>query len=342
MKLLTIAIPCFNSENYMRRCVDSLLPGGNDLEILIVDDGSYKDHTWDIAREYEKNYPGMVRAIHQENKGHGGAVNTGLQNAQGLYFKVVDSDDWLKTEDLITVMDMLRSVVGGNRILDALICNYVYEKQGEKKKKVIQYRRMFPVGEIFEWSEIRQLPQGHYMLMHSLIYRTQLLRECGLRLPEHTFYVDNLFAFEPLPHVRTLMYLDLNLYRYFIGREDQSVNEGFMCKHMDQQLRVNRRMIDYMVENRGKIVQNRKLRRYMINYLEIVTAVSSILLILTDTSESLQEKTDLWHYIKKKDLRLYLIMRNSLLGNGTNLPGRGGRKLSAEAYKLAQKYYGFN
>ena len=94
MKLLTIAIPCYNSQDYMRKCVDSLLIGGDDVEILIINDGS-RDRTAEIANEYEKNYPGIIRAIHKENGGHGSAVNAGMREARGLYFKVVDSDDWV-------------------------------------------------------------------------------------------------------------------------------------------------------------------------------------------------------------------------------------------------------
>ena len=94
MKLLTFAIPCYNSEAYMEKCIESLLPGGDDVEILIVDDGSH-DRTAEIADAYEKKYPGIIRAIHQENGGHGEAVNAGIRNATGLYFKVVDSDDWV-------------------------------------------------------------------------------------------------------------------------------------------------------------------------------------------------------------------------------------------------------
>ena len=97
MKLLSIAVPCYNSEDYMRHCIETLLPGGEDVEIIIVDDGSTKDRTAEIADEYAAKYPGIVKAVHQENGGHGEAVNTGLRNATGLYFKVVDSDDWLDT-----------------------------------------------------------------------------------------------------------------------------------------------------------------------------------------------------------------------------------------------------
>ena len=97
MKLLSITVPCYNSQDYMKNCVDSLLEGGNLVEILIVDDGS-KDDTAKIADEYAAKYPEIVKAIHQENGGHGEAVNTGLKNATGLYFKVVDSDDWVNKD----------------------------------------------------------------------------------------------------------------------------------------------------------------------------------------------------------------------------------------------------
>ncbi len=97
MKLLTFAVPCYNSEAYMENCIRSLLPGGEDVEIIIVDDGS-KDGTAAIADRYAAEYPTVIKAVHQENGGHGEAVNAGLRNATGLYFKVVDSDDWVNLE----------------------------------------------------------------------------------------------------------------------------------------------------------------------------------------------------------------------------------------------------
>ena len=129
MKLLTFAIPCYNSEAYMEKCIDSILIGGEDVEILIVDDGS-KDRTAEIADEYEKKYPTICRAIHQENGGHGEAVNTGIRNATGLYFKVVDSDDWVDPYAYIKILDKLREIVAGNETLDMFLANYVYEKEG--------------------------------------------------------------------------------------------------------------------------------------------------------------------------------------------------------------------
>ena len=72
MKILTIAIPSYNSMDYMRNCIESLLPGGEDVEILIVDDGS-KDETPAIADEYEAKYPGIIRACPKRIGREGGA-----------------------------------------------------------------------------------------------------------------------------------------------------------------------------------------------------------------------------------------------------------------------------
>ena len=103
MKLLSIAIPCYNSQDYMESCIESLLVGGEEVEILIVDDGS-SDRTAEIADDYARKYPTIVKAIHQENGGHGEAVNAGIRNATGLYFKVVDSDDWVNKEAYVQIL----------------------------------------------------------------------------------------------------------------------------------------------------------------------------------------------------------------------------------------------
>lgn len=341
MKLLTFAVPCYNSQGYMAKCVESLLIGGEDVEIIIVDDGS-TDRTAEIADEYERKYPSMIRVIHKKNGGHGSAVNAGLENAKGLFFKVVDSDDWVKENDYRQVLHTLRELAGGEKMPDMFICNFVYEKEGEKKHKVMRYRHALPQNEMFTWKDVRHFHKGQYILMHSVIFRTKLLRDCGLKLPEHTFYVDNLFVFEPLPFVRNMYYMDVNFYRYYIGREGQSVNETIMISRIDQQIKVNKIMVDYMTDNRAKLKANRKMRVYMTNYLEIITTVSSVLLIRGGTNEHLEKKKELWNYIKQKDKRLYIRLRYSILGHSMNLPGKGGRKISVEGYRICQRFFKFN
>lgn len=338
MKILSIVVPCYNSEAYMEKCINSLLTGGDEVEILIVDDGS-KDGTGKIADDYQERYPEIVRAIHQENGGHGAAVNTGIRNATGLYFKVVDSDDWVDKEAYEKILSTLEDLIRSSEKVDMVISNFVYEKQGAKRKKIMSYRSFFPEEQIFSWNEVKHLRKGKYILMHSVIYRTKLLIDCGLQLPEHTFYVDNLFVYQPLPYVKKMYYLDVNFYRYFIGREDQSVNEQVMITRIDQQLKVNKMVIDAYDMRK---IQNSKLRKYMTYYLDILMAVSSIMLIRSGTEENLEKKKDLWQYLKKKDYSLWLKIRNGITGSAMNLPGRSGRATSVAVYKLAQKIYGFN
>lgn len=338
MKLLTITVPCYNSQAYMRKCVDSLLEGGERVEILIVDDGS-KDDTAKIADEYEAKYPDIVRAIHQENGGHGEAVNTGMRNAAGLYFKVVDSDDWVNKEAYHQILDKLEELVKGPETLDMMISNFVYEKQGAKRKKVMKYTKYMPEGKIFNWNEMGRMPIGKYILMHSVIYRTGLLRDCKLELPKHTFYVDNLFVYQPLPYVKTMCYLDVNFYRYFIGREDQSVHEDVMIRRIDQQLLVNRLMIDTLAKTK---ISDKHIKRYMLRYLDIIMAVSSVMLIRSGTEENMEKKKDIWRYLKNADICIYRKLYLGILGRGVNLPGKRGQKMTVALYKVAQKFYGFN
>lgn len=341
MKLLSVAIPCYNSEGYMRKCIDSLLVGGEDVEILIVNDGS-EDGTQAIGEEYQEKYPTIVKLINKENGGHGSAVNTGLSNATGIFFKVVDSDDWVQESAYQKILETLRELIGGEQVLDMLVSNFVYEKVGEEKKKVMAYRHALPKNCVFTWDEVKHFHTGQYILMHSVIFRTKLLRDCNLRLPEHTFYVDNIFVFEPLPYVKNIYYLDVNFYRYFIGRDDQSVNEQVMISRIDQQLKVNKLMIDYLANLKPKAMKNKKLKHYMITYLDIITTVSSIMLIRSGTEENLTKKKELWKYLQQKDTYLFRKLRFGLLGSSMNLPGKGGRKISVEGYKICRRFFKFN
>lgn len=338
MKLLSIVIPSYNSEAYMEHCIESLLVGGEDVEIIVVDDGS-EDRTGEIADAYAARHPSIVRAVHQENGGHGEAVNAGIRNASGLYFKVVDSDDWVDEDAYRQVLATLKELSGGNTVLDMLISNFVYEKEGAKRKKVMKYTGTLPENRIFGWNDAKHFRKGQYILMHSVIYRTQLLRECGLELPKHTFYVDNLFVYVPLPYVKNMYYLNVDFYRYFIGREDQSVNEKVMIQRIDQQIKVNKMMVEAV--DLWKL-PNRRLRKYMFNYLEIITVVSTIMLIRSGTKENLQKKRELWKYLKEYDIRLFWHLRNGIMGQAMNLPGKSGRKISVAAYKISQKVVGFN
>ena len=338
MKLLSIAVPCYNSQDYMAHAIESLLPGGEQVEILVVDDGS-KDDTARIADDYQRRYPGIVKAIHQENGGHGDAVMTGLKNASGLYFKVVDSDDWADEKAYPKILETLKGFSEPDKQIDLLVSNYIYDKAGAAHKHVMSYHHALPQHRVFGWEETRHFRKGQYMLMHSVIYRTQLLRECGMTLPKHTFYVDELYVYVPLKNVEKMYYLNVDFYHYFIGRDDQSVQEQVMIKRIDQALLVNRLLVSevdpYEVDDAHK-------RRYMLNFLEIVTTVSSVLLTKSGTEENLQKKKELWAFIQKENPRVYRRLRYSLLGRLLHLPGRFGRGITIGGYKICQKIFGFN
>ena len=175
--------------------------------------------------------------------------------------------------------------------------------------------------------------------MHSVMYRTELLKMCRLELPKHTFYVDNIYVYYPLPHVKTFYYVNVNFYRYFIGRDGQSVNEQNMIKRIDQQIFVTKTMINMYQMNK---IANIKLRGYMINYLAIMMTVSSIIAIRSKNPENLVKKKELWGYLKHKDPKVYTKIRYGILGQTMNLPGKPGRKVSSLAYTVANRIFGFN
>ena len=322
----------------MEKAINSILPAGEDAEILIVNDGS-TDKTKKIGKHYAEKFPSIVKVINKENGGHGDAVNSGLSHATGKYFKVVDSDDWVDEDSLHKILEFLKELEEEDKEIDMLISNYVYEKEGAAHKKCIHYRNVLPQDEVFTWDDVGRFRLDQYILMHSVIYRTSMLKLSQMTLPKHTFYVDNIYVYYPLPYVRKIYYLDVDFYRYFIGREDQSVNEKVMISRIDQQIFVTKTMIDmYHLKN----ISSKKLRHYMVNYLAIMMTVSSILMIRSKKQENLEKKKELWGYLKKKDLKTYLRIRYGILGQTMNIPGRSGRKISSLAYSVARRLIGFN
>lgn len=341
MKLITFAVPCYNSAAYMDKCIQSLLSGGDEVEIILVDDGSTKDDTPEICDRYARQYPDIVRVIHQPNGGHGEGVNQGLRHASGMYYKVVDSDDWLNTAALKTMLSRLRELSLGPAPLDLMICNYVYEHVADNTSHIMGYKNVFPVNQIFSWKDCGSFYPSQYLLMHSVIYRTELLRQCGLELPKHTFYVDNIFVYYPLPAVKRMYYMDLDLYRYFIGRQDQSVNESVMVQRVDQQILVTRLMFGYYNLRQLKI-QQPQLARYMFRYLSMMLTICSTLLNLDGSAEALDKKRDLWSELLSGHPELKWRLKLFSLAAVSNLPGGAGRRMEISGYRFANKIFKFN
>jgi len=343
-KVVTFVLPCYNAAAYMDHCIETLLEGARDdlqaIEVVIVDDGSTTDSTAAKADEWQERHPGVIKAVHQENGGHGQAVNTGLAQASGTYFKVVDADDWVDVEAARALLAKLTELARSDDPVDLLITNYVYEKVLENTSTPMRYRGILPEGRVFGWSEVGKFGNSQYLLMHSVVYRTRLLRAIKLELPKHTFYVDNVFVYVPLPHVRTIYYLDIDLYRYFIGREGQSVNEATMVSRIDQQLRITRIMIEAFDLERD--IENRRLKAYMVNYLSMMMAICSVFLLLSKRADAPEQRAAIWDHLKSHNAGIYPKIRHSLLGASVNLPGKLGRATTLVGYHLAQKIFKFN
>ncbi|MBR5337802.1 MAG: glycosyltransferase family 2 protein [Lachnospiraceae bacterium] len=338
-KILTVTVPCYNSAAFMGNCLDSLVPGGETLEILVVDDGSPSDNTWEIAQDYEKKYPDIIRAIHQENGGFGQAVNTGMREATGKYFCIVDADDCVNTEALLNIMDKLEELEGAETPADLFLVNYVYRKEGSPDVSM-NLKGAFPTDRLTTWDQMGRFSTTQYMMIHNLIYRKDVLDKTKLTLPSHICYSDNLLVMCPLRHVHSIYYMDVDYYLYTIGRPDQSVNETVQIRQLDQQLHISRLVIDSF-SNIDHRALPRKLYRYMVRNLALMLATTSIFLYIRNEPGDLKKKKAIWKYARKKCPDSYFLLRTRFLSIGANLPGHIGRWLSVWGYNFTKKRLNF-
>lgn len=339
MKLISFTVPCYNSADYMHICIDSLLTGGDRVEIIIIDDGS-TDRTGEIADTYAAKYPSIVKVIHQENGGHGEGINQGLKNATCPYFKVVDSDDWVSVVALQHVLNRLESLEAEGGV-DLMVCNYVYEHEDRSLFSTIRYKNIFPVDRVVSWDETRRFHVNQYLTLHSAIYRTDVIRQSGIVLPKHIFYEDNLFVYAPLPLTKKLIYLDEDLYRYLIGREGQSVSEQVMMKRCGHQVEIAKRIFDL---HDLKVIEkeNPMLYRYMFHEANFMLVIATVFTRLNRTEEADRQVQEMWDHCMKTDPVMAKKMRRHILNWGVSLPGKFGRGIGLKGYRVAHKVVQFN
>ena len=339
-KKISFVVPCYNSAEYMKRSIDSLLVLKEEAEIIIVNDGS-TDKTGDIADNYKKKYPNIVRVIHKENGGHGSGVNAGLKEARGIYFKVVDSDDWLDKKAVLSLLNKIKEMEKKEDYVDLIVCNYIFDHLYENKKRTMSFKNVFPTNKKSTWDDLGRFRMSQYMMMHALIYKTSILRECKLKLPEHTFYVDSIVAYQPLSFVKTICYFDLDLYHYFIGREDQSVNERVMISRVDQQIKVTK-IIASCINLQEIKKENPKLYGYLLRMFSMLMTISSVYLLLKGDKEALEKREELWTYVKKMDAEIYKKLKYQKLAGLSYLPTKIGRFITVKGYRISRKIYKFN
>lgn len=338
-KLLTVVVPCYNSAAYMEKAVNSLIVGGEEMDVLLVDDGS-SDDTGSIADRLEREHPSIVRVIHQPNGGHGSGLNRGIETAKGVYFKVVDSDDRLIAEGLTALLDLLRPHTAPGSQVDLVVHDYVYDHGEEQAVFSIDYTRPFPQGRVFTWADCRHFSLSNQFMIHSLVYRAGLLREHGYTLPEHTFYEDNLYVYQPLPWVKKLLYLHKPVYAYNVGRDDQSVNEKNLIKRLDQLTG----MITKMATSWRKSELDRQpgqLRQYMINNVSGQIWSLCALYNIAASEESRKLNEDMWRAIREWDADFYKAILHNPVGNMAHWQTGVGKSMLVGAYRLGHKIMKF-
>lgn len=333
MKLLSITVPCYNSEEYMERCIESLLTGGERVEIIIVNDGS-KDTTGAIADAYAAKYPTIVRVIHQENQGHGGGINNGLKAASGKYFKVVDSDDAVNLEAYTRYLDALEKTDA-----DMVVTNYVYTHDDSSLDKAIKYNNVFPDGKLVGWDKTHRFGPTQYLTIHSVTYKREKMLESGLNLPLHLFYEDNLMVFTVLPYIESILYLNADLYLYTIGRDGQSVQESIIMKRYRHQIEASKRL--FIAHHLGDI-KNKKLRRYMYHELVMLLLIASVFGRLNKTAVAEEDVQNMWKECAEFDKKYAHRIKRSSLAAWVNMRGKFGRDIGIALYRFAHKVVNFN
>lgn len=336
MVLLTVGVPCYNSEAYMEKCIDSLLKGGDRLEVIIIDDGS-KDRTGEIADAYAEKYPSMVKVVHQENGGHGEGINQSIRHASGKYFKTVDSDDWL-SDDITAFLDTLEALDSEGGV-DLFVTNYYYDHADGKRNHSVTFKNALPVGRVFSWKELGHFRVDQLMMIHSCTFRTELLRKGGLEMPKHIFYEDNYMIYGNLRYVERIYYMDRDMYHYYIGRQGQSVQEDVMKRRYAHQLKATE--LCFTAFHLDEFNEKRK-RNYLKHELFIMLAISAVYARLNGTDEAEKRLEEMWETCREFDEKWMEHFRYRTAIRLCCIPGRAGRALVRLIYRLSHIIVRFN
>ena len=336
MKLLTVTVPCYNSQDYMEKCIDSLLRGGERVEIIVIDDGS-KDSTGAIGDRYAAEYPSIVKVIHQENGGHGAGINAGLKAATGKYFKVVDSDDEVSS-DFVRFLDRLElcDSQGG---VDLFVTNYYYVHTDGIGDRSINYSNVLPENRIFTWGDTGRFRLHQMLTIHSCTFRTEVMRLCGGELPRKVFYEDNLMVCRTLPYVARMFYMNTDLYRYTIGREGQSVQDDVSRRRYTHHLQIAAACFKSV---KLDSLACRRHREYMQHELFMLLSIATAFSKLNKNQEADAALAAMWRECEAHDKKWADRFRKGTILLFAQAPGKIGYAMVDGFYKFANKVVRFN
>lgn len=269
MKVLTVAVPSYNVEAYLEKTLESFIISQHmdELEILIVNDGS-SDGTRAIGERYAKNYPGIFSVINKENGGHGSAVNAGIEQATGKYFRIVDGDDWVEKDGLIRLIKFLKDADADLVTTDYRTVNMDTGEKTDLKFEAGAYGKDLTVSEC--------LAMNLHFPMASVCYRTELLQKHKIRLQEKLFYVDEEYNVLPFAYTEKIYCCDWILYNYRIGNVNQSISIKNQVARIDHKVKVAGRLTDF-VEHADLRPENREYCRRKVQGL--ITSIYLIMLI---------------------------------------------------------------
>ncbi|MBR1564141.1 MAG: glycosyltransferase family 2 protein [Paludibacteraceae bacterium] len=227
-KLLTIVIPMYNMQDYLHRCLDSLILDDEtlmqQLEVLVINDGS-KDNSSVIAHEYEAKYPNTFRVIDKENGNYGSCINRGLKEAKGKYIKVLDADDWFDTNNFEIYLHFLTDAEA-----DLVISDFDQVKSNGEVLNHIHY------GFKDLFIKISDLMTSKLFLMHAVAYRTENLRHINYHQTEGISYTDQEWIFLPMTTVNAISYFGKVVYKYRIDREGQTMDASVFMKNFSHEM----------------------------------------------------------------------------------------------------------
>ncbi len=336
MKLLTVTVPCYNSQNYMAACLDSLVAGGERVEVIVINDGS-KDNTGAIADSYAEKYPNIIRVIHQENGGHGEGINQGLIHATGTYFKVVDSDDKV-CADFPKFLDSLEycEQQGG---ADLVVTNYFYTHEDSKGDRSIRYKNVFPEHKIFTWNDVGHFRIDQMISLHSATFRTEVMRDGWKPLPKHVSYEDNFMVCQTLPKTKRLHYVNIDLYLYTIGREGQSVSLEVALRKYTHHLNAAR---DCFTSCHLDDLQEKPLRKYMQHAFLLLLGFGCCFSRLNGSSEADANLAAMWAECRAFDEKWADYFRYRTILRFMASESKFCRKLTVLIYKLGNTIVRYN
>lgn len=336
-KLISFCVPSYNSAGYLHFAIDSLLPGGEDVEIIIIDDGS-SDETGAIADAYQASYPSIVRSVHQVNGGHGEGINNALKLAKGIYFKVLDSDDWVDGQAL---RDLLADILATEAKADLYLTDYVYWQGRENRSQVISYAYLFKKSRTCGWNGLREFTFKGNLTLHSTMYKTEVLRASKVVLPKHVSYEDNFFVYAPMPYAKTISYLAVPFYQYLVGREGQSM-EHATCVRKYHDYVLDGELVFDSVDIFAFKKSNPGLYRALYHHLVLNTMFPIVFARLNNSIEAKQDLKDFWAHLKASNPKQYRKLRFQSVLTWINFPGKLGAKVVKADYKLAHQIIKFN